>query len=375
MLERPTRWEDIYGQDDIVAYIKNKITKGTFPNFVIFVGDEGIGKTAIADLTAISLNYGLVGNDKVAESVIKNARSVDCIKRFNMAKDSGKDTAKEVLESLNSRLSSTGKMVVICDECHSMTDQAQDTFLVDTEYLDKDTYLIMCTTDKSKLKSTLLSRAQVIYFKPLTRNQMIRLLSDKCKVNLSDKEVMLGMIADWSGNKPRAALNLLSMFDAGDTVTANLLNSVMGNISIVDILPLLSCFNGNIIHGIDTISSMQIGNNFMSLLVEILKLRLGGASSQIIFKEQRQYAQVIQEIPEADLLKFVSEVSSLQNITREALIGAFIRSHYQYAELTTKKIQEEYKEISSNKIPERPSSAVQAAPTIGTLLSNSTRVR
>ena len=53
MLERPTRWEDIYGQDDIVAYIKNKITKGTFPNFVIFVGDEGIGKTAIADLTAI----------------------------------------------------------------------------------------------------------------------------------------------------------------------------------------------------------------------------------------------------------------------------------------------------------------------------------
>ena len=204
---------------------------------------------------------------------------------------------------------------------------------------------------------------------------MIRLLSDKCKVNLSDKEVMLGMIADWSGYKPRAALNLLSMFDAGDTVTANLLNAVMGNISIVDILPLLSCFNGNIIHGIDTISNMQIGNNFMSLLVEILKLRLGGASSQIIFKEQRQYAHVIQEIPEADLLKFVSEVSLLQNITREALIGAFIRSHYQYAELTTKKIQEEYKEINSNKIPERPSAAVQAAPTIGTLLSNSTRVR
>lgn len=375
MLERPLTWNDIYGQEDIIAYIKNKITKGTFPNFVIFVGDEGIGKTAIADLTAISLNYGLVGNEQVAESVIKNARSVDCIKRYNMAKDSGKDTAREVLDSLNSKLSSTGKMVVICDECHSMTEQAQDAFLVDTEYLDKDTYLIMCTTDKSKLKPTLLSRAQVIYFKPLTRAQMIRLLSSKCKANLTEKEVMLGMIADWAECKPRAALNLLSMFDSGDTVSTGLLNSVMGNMSIVEILPLLSCFNSNIIHGIDSISAMTIGNNFMTMLVEILKLRLGGSSTKILFQEQKQYFQEIQEIPKQSLLTFVAEVSQLQSISNNSLIGAYIRSHTQYTNLTTMKVQDEYKEINSNRIPERKGTVVQKVPTIDSLLRNSSKVR
>lgn len=375
MLERPLTWDDIYGQEDIIAYIKNKITKGTFPNFVIFVGDEGIGKTAIADLTAISLNYGLVGNEQVAESVIKNARSVDCIKRYNMAKDSGKDTAREVLDSLNSKLSSTGKMVVICDECHSMTEQAQDAFLVDTEYLDEDTYLIMCTTDKSKLKPTLLSRAQVIYFKPLTRAQMIRLLSSKCKANLTEREVMLGMIADWAECKPRAALNLLSMFDSGDTVSTGLLNSVMGNMSIAEILPLLSCFNSNIIHGIDSISAMTIGNNFMSMLVEILKLRLGGSSTKILFQEQKQYFQEIQEIPKQSLLTFVAEVSQLQSISNNSLIGAYIRSHAQYTSLTTMKVQDEYKEINSNRIPDRKGSVVQKVPTIDSLLRNSSKVR
>lgn len=375
MLERPLTWGDIYGQEDIIAYIKNKITKGTFPNFVIFVGDEGIGKTAIADLTAISLNYGLVGNEQVAESVIKNARSVDCIKRYNMAKDSGKDTAREVLDSLNSKLSSTGKMVVICDECHSMTEQAQDAFLVDTEYLDEDTYLIMCTTDKSKLKPTLLSRAQVIYFKPLTRAQMIRLLSSKCKANLTEREVMLGMIADWAECKPRAALNLLSMFDSGDTVSTGLLNSVMGNMSIAEILPLLSCFNSNIIHGIDSISAMTIGNNFMSMLVEILKLRLGGSSTKILFQEQKQYFQEIQEIPKQSLLTFVAEVSQLQSISNNSLIGAYIRSHTQYTSLTTMKVQDEYKEINSNRIPERKGAVVQKVPTIDSLLRNSSKVR
>lgn len=375
MLERPLTWDDIYGQEDIIAYIKNKITKGTFPNFVIFVGDEGIGKTAIADLTAISLNYGLVGNEQVAESVIKNARSVDCIKRYNMAKDSGKDTAREVLDSLNSKLSSTGKMVVICDECHSMTEQAQDAFLVDTEYLDEDIYLIMCTTDKSKLKPTLLSRAQVIYFKPLTRAQMIRLLSSKCKANLTEREVMLGMIADWAECKPRAALNLLSMFDSGDTVSTGLLNSVMGNMSIAEILPLLSCFNSNIIHGIDSISAMTIGNNFMSMLVEILKLRLGGSSTKILFQEQKQYFQEIQEIPKQSLLTFVAEVSQLQSISNNSLIGAYIRSHAQYTSLTTMKVQDEYKEINSNRIPDRKGSVVQKVPTIDSLLRNSSKVR
>lgn len=375
MLERPLTWDDIYGQEDIIAYIKNKITKETFPNFVIFVGDEGIGKTAIADLTAISLNYGLVGNEQVAESVIKNARSVDCIKRYNMAKDSGKDTAREVLDSLNSKLSSTGKMVVICDECHSMTEQAQDAFLVDTEYLDEDTYLIMCTTDKSKLKPTLLSRAQVIYFKPLTRAQMIRLLSSKCKANLTEREVMLGMIADWAECKPRAALNLLSMFDSGDTVSTGLLNSVMGNMSIVEILPLLSCFNSNIIHGIDSISAMTIGNNFMSMLVEILKLRLGGSSTKILFQEQKQYFQEIQEIPKQSLLTFVAEVSQLQSISNNSLIGAYIRSHTQYTSLTTMKVQDEYKEINSNRIPDRKGAVVQKVPTIDSLLRNSSKVR
>lgn len=375
MLERPLTWDDIYGQEDIIAYIKNKITKGTFPNFVIFVGDEGIGKTAIADLTAISINYGLVGNEQVAESVIKNARSVDCIKRYNMAKDSGKDTAREVLDSLNSKLSSTGKMVVICDECHSMTEQAQDAFLVDTEYLDEDTYLIMCTTDKSKLKPTLLSRAQVIYFKPLTRAQMIQLLSSKCKANLTEREVMLGMIADWAECKPRAALNLLSMFDSGDTVSTGLLSSVMGNMSIAEILPLLSCFNSNIIHGIDSISAMTIGNNFMSMLVEILKLRLGGSSTKILFQEQKQYFQEIQEIPKQSLLTFVAEVSQLQSISNNSLIGAYIRSHTQYTSLTTMKVQDEYKEINSNRIPDRKGAVVQKVPTIDSLLRNSSKVR
>ena len=58
--------------------------------------------------------------------------------------------------------------MIICDECHGLSDAAQDVFLADTEFLDDKVYMIMLTTELDKLKASLRSRALPIHFNTLS---------------------------------------------------------------------------------------------------------------------------------------------------------------------------------------------------------------
>ena len=54
-MKRPETFDDIKGHPWLVNYLTDHLVKGTLPHFIILEGQEGLGKTSIADLLALYL--------------------------------------------------------------------------------------------------------------------------------------------------------------------------------------------------------------------------------------------------------------------------------------------------------------------------------
>lgn len=339
MLKRPHDFGDVIGHEIFKQYLIDRITKGNLPQFLIFEGPLGLGKTSLAEIVAITLNYGFESSpqkSKAIATVIDSGQSIDCIKKYNMAKDSGKDTAKEVLAELTTSMSTTGRKVVICDECHAISEAAQDVFLVETEFIPKNVYLIMCTTDLVKLKGTLVSRAAVIPLKKLTTNQMVSVLSREVEnrgLTVQGGENTLRMVAEWADNKPRAALNILNAFGENEVITTEVIREFIGYIDVGEILPLIASLSGSMTYGLTYISEMKIGDSLLDTVVEILRIKLGQPSFKLSVEDMQRVRTSVESVPEECIMKFLHKIAEARRITRAVLISAFVSSHTSYDRL------------------------------------------
>lgn len=385
MLKRPHDFDEVIGHDVFKKYLTERIQKGNLPQFLIFEGPLGLGKTSLAEIVAVTLNYGFDDTPqkrKAIDEVIDKGHSIDCIKKYNMAKDSGKDTAKEVLAELSPAMSTTGRKVVICDECHGIADSAQDVFLVETEFIPKNVWLIMCTTDLSKLKGTLVSRAVVIPLKKLTTGQMVEVLEREVKrrnLNIQGGDATLRLMAEWADNKPRAALNMLKAFGENENVSTEMVREFIGYMDVGDVLPLVTSLAGSMAYGLSYISEMKLTDAFLDVLVEILKIKLGQPSYKITLEDYQRVHGALGNVPEENLMKFLHKVAEQRKPTRAGLISAFVGAHTAYDRLF-KEDHNLLNEEISQKLANRAIAPVvkkrvdNVAPTLDDLLASSSLI-
>lgn len=382
MLKRPHSFDEVIGHDIFKRYFIERITKGNLPQFIILEGPEGLGKTSLAEVIAITVNYGFDRSpqkDKAIKEVIDNRHSIDCIKKYNMAKDSGKDTAKEVLAELSPAMSTTGRKVVICDECHAISEAAQDVFLVETEFIPKNTYLIMCTTDKSKLKATLLSRAACIPLNILTTAQMVEVLRKEVQsrnLRLQGGDTMLRIIAEWANNKPRAALNILNAFGENDVVSTDMVREFIGYMDIDEILPLVVSLSGSMTYGLTLISEMRFSDTMVDTLVELLRIKMGQPSYKVSIEKYQSARRQLEAVPEEALMKFLHGVAGMPKLSRAGMISAYINAHTSYERLlkTDKNVllEEQTQKLNNRQLaPDIRTQEQAKAPTIEDMLANS----
>lgn len=384
MLKRPHDFEDIIGHSVIKKYFTERLEKGTLPQFIILEGPEGLGKTSLAEVVAITVNYGFDDSpekQKAISEVIDNRHSIDCIKKYNMAKDSGKDTAKEVLAELNPSMSTTGRKVIICDECHAISEAAQDVFLVDTEYIPKNTYLIMCTTDKSKLKSTLLSRAVSIPLTALKTNEMISVLKRETvsrNLTVQGGDATLRMIAEWADNKPRRALNILNAFGDNERVSTEMIREFIGYMDVSEVVPLITSLTGSMTYGLTYISELKLSDSMIDIIVELLRVKLGNPSYKMSLEDYHRVHDAMENVPEECIMKFLHKIAALPKLTRAGLISAFIYSHISYERLFTDEsrnsvlLEERSQKIENMPLaPDVQMNQATKAPSLDDLLANS----
>jgi DNA polymerase-3 subunit delta' len=97
-----------------------------------------------------------------------------------------------------------GKKVVIIDDAHKMTPQAQNCLLKTLEEPPEDSVIILITSEPESLFATILSRCQVVRFKRLTADEM----ADAVESLVGDTGERAGVITALAGNCPGRALEL-----------------------------------------------------------------------------------------------------------------------------------------------------------------------
>lgn len=379
-MKRPATFSDIIGHDYLVTYFTEHIKRGTLHHFLILDGPEGLGKTSFADVIALSLVYGLDPSPErtkaYTELVIGNA-SNDYIKRFKCSVDGGKDAARMIKDEMHATFNLHRPKVIICDECHGLTEAAQDLFLAETEFLDEKVYVIMLTTEVNKLKASLRSRAVPIHLNPLKSRDMVRVLQNEVvakALNIQNESATLQMIAEWADNRPRTGLNILNAFANGSSVSMDVVRELIGYMDVRDVVILLSTLSGSMTYGLSYISDMVINQSIVSHVIEILTVKSGQSSYKLKLEDVRFIREQLVDVTTEQIVKFLHGITKQPTLTRQGLINAYITAHSSFNSVVQPDTSSSLADESIQRANIQMSLDVvqpQTAPTLSDLLMNS----
>ena len=191
---RPRSFKSVLGNSETVEALKGMLDKNEVPHTLLFHGPTGCGKTTIARILAKEL--GCKGDD---------------LAEVNSADFRGIDKIREIIK-LSGFMPVEGTCRVwIIDECHKLTNDAQNAFLKILEDTPERVYFLLCTTDPNKLIKAIRGRSSECAVKPLNAGEMSRLIKRVVKREGHDPidEKLHDTIYDSSFGYPRNALQIL----------------------------------------------------------------------------------------------------------------------------------------------------------------------
>ena len=197
---RPSRLEDVLGQEAAKKAIRSFAEKDSWPNVFLFYGPPGTGKTTLALIVA-----QLAG----AEG--------DGLHEINASDANGVDAARELAEMSASRPFTGRRRVIILNEFHNFTSAAQNAL---KDPMEKNPALWILTTDKpEKVESAIKSRAAAATFelKPLSAADRSKLIVKALagKVSAEDGSTVLKFLHDHEVDAPREILGVLDQYLSG----------------------------------------------------------------------------------------------------------------------------------------------------------------
>lgn len=189
---RPATLDDVIGQESAVKTLAGLMKKGV-PHALLFAGPSGCGKTTMARIVADQLNCH---PSHLTEMNAADFRGIDAVRDIRSA----------------SRLSpmAGGSRVFLIDECHKLTNDAQNAMLKLLEDPPKHVYFLLCTTEPNKLIATVRNRCTTIAVQGVKRPVLKTLIQRTAKAEkrkVFDEAV--DKILDLAEGSPRKSLVLL----------------------------------------------------------------------------------------------------------------------------------------------------------------------
>lgn len=190
---RPTTFDEVTGNEDLIASLKGTLLQEDPPHAILFSGPTGCGKTTLSRIVASEL--GCKGSD---------------FQELDSASYRGIDDIREIRKQ-SMYMPVEGKCRVwLLDECHKLSNDAMNALLKALEDTPLHVFYILATTDPQKLLPTIRGRCAKFNVSLLNENQLYRLLRKVCRSEeVSIEKEILEQIAQDSEGHPRNALQIL----------------------------------------------------------------------------------------------------------------------------------------------------------------------
>jgi len=189
---RPKTFDEVIGNKVVVYTIKSLLKTGKFPHSSLLVGPTGCGKTTFARIIASELG---AGSDFV---------------EIDSADFRGIDTIREIRKRAQYAPINGNYRIFLLDECHKLSNDAQNAMLKILEDTPKHVYFILATTDPQKLIPTIKGRTTIFEVEVLNDNEMMHLLRRVVRQEGENlQKLVYEQIIQDSFGHPRNALQIL----------------------------------------------------------------------------------------------------------------------------------------------------------------------
>lgn len=248
---RPTRFDEIRGQDAVAGPLRTSIVRGSTPRLNLFVGRHGTGKTSMARILAMALNCSHVGADGEPCGQCVSCRhmalgsTTDGLVSVDAASYGGVDRIREVIDATTLASATTPNKVILIDEVHGLSDAASQALLKTIEEPPSGVYFILCTTESHKVLPTIKSRATEWVFRPLSETILTDLVTEAIDAEAPDRagdlsRVVPDIVAEAQGSARTAYSVLERVLDGGQVQSGEHVFDILDAVVAHDV-PRLFC--------------------------------------------------------------------------------------------------------------------------------------
>ena len=238
---RPTRFEDLIGQDVMVRTLRNAFSLNRIAHAFMLTGVRGVGKTTTARIIARALNCvgpdGSGGPTATPCGACANCTAIladrhpDVIE-MDAATRNKVDDAREIIEAVRYKPLQARTKVFILDEVHMLTTQAFNALLKTLEEPPPHITFIFATTEIRKVPITVLSRCQRFDLRRISAAELAGLFSRVAAAEqVAVAPAAMELIARAADGSARDGLSLLDQAIArmdGAEVTADEVVDMLG---------------------------------------------------------------------------------------------------------------------------------------------------
>ncbi len=274
---RPRIFEDVLGQEPIVSALKGKLKSGKLPRTSMYCGAHGSGKTTLARIVAKAVNCEnpIDGNPCCKCDSCREIDSGLChdVIEMDAASHNKVEDAENIIKQVEF-IPRKKKKVVILDEMHMLTKEAQNKLLKVVEEPPEQVIFIFCTTEEEKVLPTILSRCNKFTFKAISTADILhnlRLICEKEQIEYEDDALKL--IAKTAEGHVRDSISVLEQL-SGEKVSAKRAQQALGVSNDEDIFFLLQAVLNEDYKQVDaSLDEIMLKGNlqkFLKRVVEIL---------------------------------------------------------------------------------------------------------
>jgi DNA polymerase-3 subunit gamma/tau len=237
---RPSRFDDLIGQEPMVRTLKNAFAAGRIPHAWMLTGVRGVGKTTTARILARGLNFE-TEDGKGAPTIELDREGIHCraimegrhpdVIEMDAASHTGIDDIREIIDSSRYSPVSARFKVYIIDEVHMLSKQAFNGLLKTLEEPPAHVKFVFATTEIRKVPVTVLSRCQRFDLRRVDASVLIEhLVSIAAKEKIKAEPEALRQIARAAEGSVRDALSILDQAIAhgAGTVEAAAVEGMLG---------------------------------------------------------------------------------------------------------------------------------------------------